>query len=95
MTQRNINAMDIIITKIANGASFSKALEDVYAKRTVRIPYNEKYGEELVIEFGLSRRSTNALLRAKLRTIGDVINFCKKKDHRDLWSWSRLWYRGV
>jgi hypothetical protein len=71
--------MDIIVTKIANGASFSKALEYVYAKRTVRIPYNEKYGEELVIEFGLSRRSTNALLRAKLRTIGDVIDFCKEK----------------
>ena len=79
MTQKNIETMDIIVTKMANGTNLSKALEEVYTRRTVRIPYKEKYCEELVIEFGLSRRSTNALLRAKLRTIGDVIKFCEEK----------------
>lgn len=84
MTQRNIDVMDIIVTKIANGANLPKALGEVYTKRTVRIPYKEKYCEELVIEFGLSRRSTNALLRAKLRTIGDVIEFCQEKKITDI-----------
>lgn len=84
MTQRNIEAMDIIVTKMAEGTSLSKALEAVYEKRTVRIPYKEEYFDELIIEFGLSRRSTNALLRAKLRTIGDVVKFCNEKKITDV-----------
>lgn len=84
MTQRNIDVMDIIVTKMANGMTLSKALEAVYTKRNVRIPYKEKYGEELVIEFGLSRRATHSLLRAKLRTIGDVIEFCEDKKITDI-----------
>lgn len=84
MTQRNINVMDIIVNKLADGEKLSKALESVYEKRTIRIPYKEEYFEKLVIEFGLSRRSRNALLRAKLRTIGDVIKFCEDKKITDV-----------
>lgn len=84
MTQRNIDVMSTIVDKIADGEKLSKALESVYNKRNVCIPYKEKYCEELVIEFGLSRRATNALLRVKLRTIGDVIEFCKTKKITDI-----------
>lgn len=84
MTQRNINAMDIIVTKMAEGTSLSKALEAVYTRRAVRIPYNEKCCEELILEFGLSRRSTNALMRAKMRTIGDVVKFCNENKITDI-----------
>lgn len=84
MTQKNIDIMDLIVTKMANGANLSKALEEVYTRRTVRIPYKEEYFNELIVEFGLSRRSTNALLRAKLRTIGDVVKFCNEKKITDV-----------
>jgi hypothetical protein len=84
MTQRNIDIMDIIVTKMAEGASLSKALEAVYEKRTARIPYKEEYFGELIIEFGLSRRATNSLLRAKMRTIGDVVKFCNEKKITDI-----------
>jgi hypothetical protein len=84
MTQRNIDVMNIIVSKMAEGTSLSKALEAVYEKRTARIPYKEECFGELIIEFGLSRRSTNALLRAKLRTIGDVVKFCNEKKITDI-----------
>lgn len=84
MTQRNINAMDIVVSKMVNGATLSKALEAVYTKRNVRIPYKEEYCEKPVIEFELPRRTTNSLLRAKLRTIGDVIEFCEEKKITDV-----------
>lgn len=84
MTQKNIDIMDIIVTKMANGTNLSKALEEVFTRRAVRIPYKEECFDELIIEFGLSRRSTNALLRAKLRTIGDVVKFCNEKKITDI-----------
>lgn len=77
MTQRNIDVMDIIVSKIAEGDKFSKALQKVYSKRKVVIPYNEENFQISLMELGASPRATNALLRAKLRTVGDVIEFCK------------------
>ena len=84
MTQRNIDIMSIIVDKIADGEKLSKALEAVYSKRNVCIPCKERYFEEPIMEFGLSRRSTNALLRAKFRTIGEVIEFCQTKKITDV-----------
>ena len=79
MTQKNIEVMDIIVTKMANGEKLSKALESVYRRRTVCIPYKEERFDKLIMDFGLSRRASNALLRGKLRTIGDVVGFCNEK----------------
>lgn len=76
MTQRNVDAMDIIVNKMANGAKLSNALKCVYSTRNVCIPYKEEYRDVLLIDFGLSNRSANALLRARMRKLGDVIDFC-------------------
>lgn len=84
MTQRNIDVMDIIVSKMASGEKLSKALEAVYKKRNVCIPYNENYFDVLIIDLGLSRRSSNALLRARMRKLGDVIEFCKGKKITDI-----------
>ena len=84
MTQNNIDIMDIIVDKMADGMKLSKALEAVYVKRNVCFPCKEEHCNELIMEFGLSRRATNALLRAKLRTIGDVIEFCKENKITDI-----------
>lgn len=77
MTQKNIDVMDIIVDKMAGGAKLSKALETVYEKRRVCIPYKEENFDVLVLDLGMSNRTTNALMRARLKTLGDIINFCK------------------
>lgn len=76
MTQRNIDVMDIIVSKMAEGDKFSKALQRVYNKRNVVIPCIERNMNESVMNLGMTSRSTNALLRSGLRTVGDVIDFC-------------------
>ena len=84
MTQRNIDVMDIIVSKMEEGAKLSKALEEAYEKRNVCIPYNEDYFDVLIMDLGLSRRSSNALLRARMRKLGDVIEFCNEKKITDI-----------
>lgn len=79
MTQKNIDTMGVIVDKIADGEKLSKALEAVYVKRNVCIPYKEECFGVLTEDFGLSRRSTHALIRAKLKTVGDVVSFCNEK----------------
>lgn len=79
MTQRNIDVMDIIVSKMVEGDKLSKALQRVYSKRNVVIPYNEDIFNESVMKLGMSGRITNTLLRAKLRTIGDVVEFCESQ----------------
>lgn len=77
MTQRNIDVMDIIVSKMKEGDKLSKALEKVYNKRNVCIPYDDCNMNVSLMDLGMTARATNPLLRAKLRTIGDVIEFCK------------------
>lgn len=84
MTQKNVEIMDVIVSKMAEGMSLSKALEFVYNKRRVCIPCKEEYCEVLLIDAGMARRSTNALLRAKMRKFGDVIEFCNEKKITDI-----------
>lgn len=76
MTQRNIDVMDIIVSKMVEGKSLSKALKLVYSNRKVIIPYNEEDFKASLMELGMTSRATNPLLRAGLRTIGDVVDFC-------------------
>lgn len=76
MTQKNIDVMDIIVSKMVEGAKLSKALKLVYNKRNVCIPYSEESFNVPIVELGMSFRVTNSLLRAKLRTIGEVVEFC-------------------
>lgn len=76
MTQRNIDVMDIIVSKMAEGAKLSKALKLVYNKRNVVIPYDENNFDVSIMELKMSNRTTNALMRARLRTIGEVVEFC-------------------
>ena len=76
MTQRNIDVMDIIVSKMAEGKTISKALKLVYSKRNVAIPYSEKNLDVSVMDIGLSPRAVRALVRTKLMTIADVVEFC-------------------
>ena len=79
MTTKNVEIMDIIVSKMVEDDKLSKALQRVYIKRHVVIPYNEDIFNESVMKLGMSGRITNTLLRAKLRTIGDVVEFCESQ----------------
>jgi DNA-directed RNA polymerase alpha subunit len=67
--------MDIIVSKMAEGAKFSKALKLVYDKRNVCVPCNEELFDVSIDVLNLSTRTSNALMRARLYTVKDVINF--------------------
>lgn len=77
MTERNIDVMDLIVSKMAEGAKLSKALKLVYHTRNVCITYNEEDFNVPIEKLGMSTRTTNSLLRAKLTTIGDIVEFCE------------------
>lgn len=79
MTNRNINTMDFIVDKLAEGNTISQALKCTYEKRYVQIPFNEKSMSVYVTDLDLSNRTINALLRTKLRTLKDVIEYCNDK----------------
>lgn len=84
MTQKNIDVMDIIVSKMVEGDTLSKALSRVYNKRNVAIPYSEDNLKTSVMNLGMSGRTTNTLMRARLRTIGDVVEFCKAQKITDI-----------
>lgn len=90
MTQRNVEIMDIIVGKMAEGTAFSKALKLVYSKRNVCIPYNEEDFNVSLMNLGMTSRATNPLLRAKMRTIGDVVEFCKENQITEIVNFGRI-----
>lgn len=73
MTNTNIEIMDRIIDSLAAGKKFSHALSEVYNKRNVVIPFNEEMFNVSLLNLHMSNRTTNALMRAKLRTLNDVL----------------------
>jgi hypothetical protein len=77
MTQKNIDIMDMIVDRIAEGKKLSDALKTVYTKRTVEIPNFSKMMNKDVRELKMSMRTTNAFMRSKLTTIGKIAEFCK------------------
>lgn len=77
MTQKNIDVMDIIVSKMVEGATLSKALKLVYTTRNVAIPHKEDIYAVAVTDLPMSNRTVNTLMRGRLRTIGDVVEFCK------------------
>ena len=84
MTQRNIDVMDIIVSKMADGEKLSKALEHVYIKRSVMIPYNDKQFDVPITNIGLSQTAIRRLIRTKLMTLGDLVEFCNTNKITDI-----------
>lgn len=79
MTQKNIEIMDKIVDELTYGKKISKALAKVYVKRNVAIPYKEDTLKVLIVNLGLSGKATNALLRGKLFTLNDVVEFSQQR----------------
>lgn len=79
MTQLNINVMDMIVDNLAAGMTISKALEAVYNKRKVAIPYDDKFADVSIDDLGVSKPTGNALKRECMRTVRDIVNFAEAK----------------
>ena len=80
MTQNNINTMSAIVDYLEDGKKLSQALNYVYAKRHVIIPFNEDDMQLPLQTLGLSNRTQNALLRYGARTIGDTVRVSTNKE---------------
>jgi len=75
MTNTNIEIMDRIVDSLAAGNKLSCALSEVYSKRNVAIPFNWSLFDVRIIDLDMTSRTTNALMRAKLTTLNDVLMY--------------------
>ena len=82
MTQKNIDTMAIIVDELANGKKLADALKCVYTKRTVILPYDEDVLSIEVTKLDMPVKITNTLMRAKLKTLMDVVNYCENQKIR-------------
>lgn len=80
MTQKNIDIMAIIVDEMGSGKTFANALKTVYTKRSMEIPFSKELLGIRIMDLGMSNRTTNALLRGRLHTVNDIVNFTKR-DH--------------
>lgn len=90
MTQTNINTMDLIVSKMQHGKTLSAAMHDVYTKRNVVIPYHEEWFECKITSLKMSMRTTQALLRNKMETIGDIVNYTEEHKITNLQTFGRV-----
>jgi hypothetical protein len=79
MTQRNVEIMDIIVSQLAQGKKLSAALNGVYEKRKVMLPYREEWLAVEISEVPMSNRTKNALYRSHLKTLQDIVNYCSSE----------------
>ena len=84
MTQRNIDTMDMIVSLLAKHKKISKALRYVYYKRNLVLPHNEQWYQVSVTELGMSKRTTNALMRSHLTTLQDIIDYCEQSSIKEI-----------
>lgn len=79
MTDRNIEIMDRIVDEMVAGKTLSAALKDVYSKRNVAIPYNEEWLNIAVDKLNMSKRAAYLLMRNKMLTLSEVVQYCTKQ----------------
>jgi DNA-directed RNA polymerase alpha subunit len=90
MTQTNIDTMDLIVSKMAHGKTLSEATHDVYTKRNVAIPYHEEWLDCKLTSLKMSMRTTSALLRNKMETIRDIVDYTAEHKITNLQTFGRV-----
>lgn len=90
MTQKNIDTMDLIVSKMKHGKTLAKALHEVYTKRNVVIPYHEEWLNCKLTDLKMSMRTTSALLRNKMETISDIVNYTEEHKVTNLKTFGRV-----
>lgn len=84
MTQRNIDMMGIVVDKLSHGKTLSEALKVVYTKRNVVIPQNKTLYDIKVMDLEMSPRTRNALMRNRLATVGEIIEYADEGSIKNL-----------
>lgn len=79
-----IETAKLITSKMIEGKKLSKALTLVYDKRELVIPSDTSVLDVKIMDLKMTSRTTNALMRAKLTTIGEVATYCEKKKLTDI-----------
>lgn len=90
MKQEHIETMNTIVDLVVGGKKISQALEDVYEKRCVVLPFMEDIMDDPIENLRMTGRTYNALMRAKMRNIGDVIRFSDGGDFSRIRNFGRL-----
>ena len=90
MKQEHIETMNTIVDLVAGGKKISQALGDVYEKRCVVLPFMEDIVDDPIENLRMTGRTYNALMRAKMRNIGDVIRFSDGGDFSSIRNFGRL-----
>lgn len=84
MTQKNIDTMDMIVSLFAKHKKISKALKYVYYKRNLVLPHDERWYQVHIMNLGMTKRTTNALMRSHLTTLQDIIDYCEQSTIKDI-----------
>ena len=79
-----VETAHLIASKMIEGKKLSKALALVYTKRELVIPSDLSVLDVKIVDLKMSNRTTNALMRAKLTTIGEVATYCEKNKLTDI-----------
>jgi DNA-directed RNA polymerase alpha subunit len=79
-----IETAHLIASKMIEGKKLSKALTLVYDKRELVIPCEETILSTKTTDLMMSNRTTNALMRSGLSTVGQIVNYCKKQKLTDV-----------
>ena len=74
--------IDRIINELATGTPISEALSTVYTKRKLYIPYKEEWFNIDVRDMDVDNRIINCLMRSKLRTLNDMMEFISDGEHK-------------
>lgn len=75
--QKNIDTMNYIADELMNGKKISEVLKLTYSKRNVQIPFDDELFNTPLLDLKLSNRIINALMRNRLKSISEVIEFKK------------------
>jgi DNA-directed RNA polymerase alpha subunit len=79
-----IETANLIANKMIEGKKLSKALALVYDKRELAVPCDTDILDVKVVDLKMSSRTTNALMRAGLTTIGKVVDYCERQRLTDI-----------
>ena len=90
MKQEHIETMNTIVDLVVSGKKISQALGDVYEKRCVVLPFMEDIMDDPIENLRMTGRTYNALMRAKMRNIGDVVRFSDGGDFSRIRNFGRL-----
>lgn len=70
-----MTTIDRILNELKAGKTISEALSAVYEKRIVHIPFNDADLNVEVTRLKMPGRITNALMRSRLKTVGDIVEY--------------------